>query len=224
MENYKLTRKLYDTGSILCLAFSQDGKYIVSGCNDNTIIIWDAKKLTDHARIRTNLRGIKCLSISPNNDYIAVAGLGSNAIAVWDLNTKKIITRLNSYASSVTSISFSPDSSFLAGGGNLGNIVLWNASNFKEAAVLKAHKGSVNAITFTSDGKYLASASQDETIVLIDVNKSSPSSSKIIHNFMSKVNCEGMVIENARVSSEIKKLLIDNGAIEKSLQQPWRYR
>lgn len=71
------------------IAFSNDGKYIVSGSSDRTVLVWDANDGTLVSRPLTGHAGpIRCVTFSPDGRYILSACEGGRVRALdspeWD--------------------------------------------------------------------------------------------------------------------------------------------
>jgi WD40 repeat protein len=71
-------------GPVLCLAFSADGKRIVSGGRDNTVRVWDAAKGTETFCLKGHVGPVASVSFSPDSNTIVSSGDGT--VKVWRLD------------------------------------------------------------------------------------------------------------------------------------------
>ncbi|KIM21759.1 hypothetical protein M408DRAFT_300944 [Serendipita vermifera MAFF 305830] len=71
------------------VAFSQNGRLIVSGSYDGTVRVWDAVtgKVVSNLFER-NIVEINSVSFSPNERHI-ISGSNDNTIRVWDAETRE---------------------------------------------------------------------------------------------------------------------------------------
>ena len=116
---------------ICSVAFSHDGKWVASGSDDATAIIWDVRKKEIAHRFRQPSLGVKSVAFSPCGRYLAAGG-EDQIVFVWNLassNPDKHCLKLRPYdytglAGGVRSVVFSPDSKWIISGG-LDEMVRW---------------------------------------------------------------------------------------------------
>ena len=95
---------------INCIAFSLDGKHVVSGSSDNTIQIWDVETgLTLAGPFKGNTSHVNSVAFSPDGKHV-VSGSYDNTIRVWNAETGLTVAGpFKGHTSDVNTVAFSPD-------------------------------------------------------------------------------------------------------------------
>ncbi|XP_013377888.1 PREDICTED: WD repeat-containing protein 62 isoform X1 [Chinchilla lanigera] len=106
--------------SLSALAFSPDGKYIVTGENGHrpAVRIWDVEEKSQVAEMLGHKYGVACVAFSPNMKHIVSMGYQHDMVLnVWDWK-KDIVVASNKVSCRVIALSFSEDSSYFVTVGN----------------------------------------------------------------------------------------------------------
>jgi WD40 repeat protein len=167
------------TADVNSVAFSPDGKTLVSGSNDGTIILWDVSNPKAPVELGQPLKGhtshVESVAFSPDGKTLASVGFFASTIILWDVSNRQSPVELDvplgghSIRSYVYSAAFFSDGKTLASGGDDG-IVLWDVSNPKAPVQLGEPVGDPAHGIFISNGKTLASGSGDNIIILWDMS------------------------------------------------------
>ena len=145
------------------LAFSPDGKSLVSGNTENTICLWDVNT-GKRTRVLNGHKGsINSTAFSPDGAILA-SGSWDNTIRLWNPETGKLLETLTGHTSSVNAVAFSPNGIILASGSWDNTIRLWNSKTRSLLGTLTGHTESVSTITFSPETGILTSGSTDGTI------------------------------------------------------------
>jgi WD40 repeat protein/energy-coupling factor transporter ATP-binding protein EcfA2 len=153
-------------GSVRSIAFSSDGKYIVSGgIEDSTVWLWTVEgKLI---KTFTGQKfGVMSVTFSPNGQYI-ISGGRDRTLRLWSVEDGLLATK--EHEAGVTSVSFSQDGEYIVSSSFDNSSRLWtivDGSDLVELAAFRGHEGEVYSTTITPDNKLLISGGRDGTIRL----------------------------------------------------------
>jgi len=153
------------TTSLLCVAFSPDGKLLATGGRDQTVRLWNPQKPQPIA-VLTNEFEVGSVAFARDGRTLAAAGSG---IEFWDLPSRRPVQALESDAGGMSAVAFSPTDHHVATGDANGNVVLWDGRSRKPLRSFRPHRGLVKRVRFSDDGAWLASAGADAGIALYDV-------------------------------------------------------
>ncbi|XP_067875273.1 mitogen-activated protein kinase-binding protein 1-like isoform X2 [Heterodontus francisci] len=118
--------------AVSALAFSSDGKYLVTGESGHmpAVRVWDVAEKMQVAELQCHKYGVSCVSFSPNMKYIVSVGYQHDKLVnVWNWKKNSIVAS-NKVSSKVTAVSFSEDSSFFVTAGNR-HVKFWYLSESK---------------------------------------------------------------------------------------------
>jgi WD40 repeat protein len=95
-------------GRVSSVAFSPDGKLVVSGSGDKTVQLWDAVAGAALQTLKGHSSRISSVAFSLDGKLI-VSGSDDETVRLWDAVTGAAIETLNGYSGRVSSVAFSPD-------------------------------------------------------------------------------------------------------------------
>ncbi|XP_022528685.2 mitogen-activated protein kinase-binding protein 1 isoform X1 [Astyanax mexicanus] len=122
--------------TITTVAFSPDGKYVVTGESGHmpAVRVWDVAERTQVAELQEHKYGVACVAFSPNSKYIVSVGYQHDMIVnVWAWK-KNVVVAANKVSSKVTAVSFSDDSSYFVTAGNR-HVKFWYLDHDKSSKV-----------------------------------------------------------------------------------------
>ncbi|XP_015268347.1 PREDICTED: mitogen-activated protein kinase-binding protein 1, partial [Gekko japonicus] len=122
--------------TITALAFSPDGKYLVTGESGHmpAVRVWDVAERTQVAELQEHKYGVACVAFSPSSKYIVSVGYQHDMIVnVWSWK-KNIVVAANKVSSKVAAVSFSEDCSYFVTAGNR-HIKFWYLDDSKTSKV-----------------------------------------------------------------------------------------
>ncbi len=149
------TARLRQPAGVTAIAFTADGKHLVSAGN-HAIRVWDAATGKEVRQLEAiNIMG---LAVSPIGKVMASAQ--NNNVQVWDLATLKLKFSCHSGGFAVA---ISPDGGVLATGGRTGRnsdpVVLWDLKTGNKLRSLSGSMYQVFGLAFSPNGKLLVAVS-----------------------------------------------------------------
>ncbi|KAM9588953.1 WD repeat-containing protein 62-like isoform 10-T10 [Morphnus guianensis] len=104
--------------TLSALAFSPDGKLIVTGENGHrpSVRVWDVEERAQVLALHGHKHGVACVAFSPSAKYLVSVGYPHDMVVnVWDWKKDSLVAS-NKVSCKVTAVSFSEDSYFVTVG------------------------------------------------------------------------------------------------------------
>jgi hypothetical protein len=144
------------TDRVASIAFSPDGRRLLSGSFDGTMRLWDVASAEQLDCFQRHTGWVTCVAFCPDG-HRAIAGCYDWSIRLWDLDTGQELHCFEGHRGPVTSLAVSPDGrSFLSGSFDR-TMRLWDLDGGQQRCVFRGAQAPVTSVGFTAGGRLAAS-------------------------------------------------------------------
>lgn len=170
------------TAHVNSVAYSDDGRTIVTASHDHTARLWDATdphRPVSLATLSGHTDAVNAAAFRPDGRVVATASWDHTA-KLWDVSGRRHpveLSTLRGHTREVNAVVFTADGQTVATVSTDSTVRLWNVADPRvphELRTLTGHTDAVVAAAFRRDGRMLATASFDHTAALWDVTKAGP--------------------------------------------------
>jgi WD40 repeat protein len=150
------------TADINSVAFSPDGRFVVTASADTTARVWDATTGAVAGELRGHSKSVNSASFSPDGRFIVTAS-DDATVRLWDAARFTFVKMIGgTYPHLVSSAEYSPDGRFIVAASGE---AAWVSDPNRGEVVrkLEGHTGQVNSASFSPDSRLIVTASADNT-------------------------------------------------------------
>lgn len=166
---------------VYAVAFSPDGKQLVSGGIDGLIRIWNPETGNLQRTLFGVARGgVSSLAFSPDGSILASGADGGEEggiVRIWDFKSGELKHALTGFKRTTVRIAFSTDGRTLFAVGSKKDapepafeIRTWDTANGQSRGIFDERPGYARAIAVSPNGKTLAIGTFEEQILLYNLN------------------------------------------------------
>jgi WD40 repeat protein len=139
-------------GIVESIAYSRDGRYVLTGSGDNTAKLWEASTGLQIRTFAGHTNKVTSVAFSAN-DLFVLTGSDDGTARIWDAATGLQLHAFPGGFSGMNAIAFSQDGRYVLTGKDENSERLWEAA-FRAAKLIMC-------AIFSPDGNYLVTAGRE---------------------------------------------------------------
>ncbi|MEO1050244.1 MAG: caspase family protein [Bacteroidota bacterium] len=200
--------------SIKGLAFSADGRFLLTGSRDKTAKLWDIETGWEIRTFIGHTSTINHIALTPDQKYFLTSNADYTA-KLWDIASGDVVRTLAGHDDLLTTVDISPDGKLAVTAGFNTYAKIWDLPTGETLKEFKVNpeKGlgfGVNA-KFSPDGKWIAFGNDNRTVTIYDLE-----SEELVYEFKREEGWCGGCATYIEFSSDGSWLLFgsNNGAFK----------
>jgi len=157
-QHLNMTQLRGHWGRLDAVAFSPDGRRLLSSGDDEAARIWDVETGVELFSLLGNKARTRGAAWFPDGRRVVTAS-DDHTVRIWDASTGGELAVLKSNYGRAYAVAVSPDGKWIASGHSDGAVTLWASSGEGEPRAFPAHRLRVSCLAFSPDSKWLAAGS-----------------------------------------------------------------
>ena len=185
LESGNVVSSLRHDGRVLDAGvFSPDGKYALTGREDNRAVLWGVENGKKVHVLEGHIEKVRSVAFS-NDGHTAITASMDKTVRLWDVRTgkevfsvkpvgtsarqQKLIPRLvasvgHTSTDYVSTATFSTGGGLLLTGSSTGNLILWSVQKTTAIRQLNGHSGVIDSVDISQDKTLLLSGGDDSFV------------------------------------------------------------
>lgn len=162
VESGKMTGNLPLESRPFSLAYSPDGKYLISGEANGTVTIIDAEKMVEKVSFKAGSVSIHAIKVDKNNKYLFTGG-DDRVVRKWDFNTLEMVKEYAGHSQRVYCLDISPDEKRMITGSSDLTVKFWDIETGVQLLTLSDFTNPIyNVIYFPHGKSFIVNSSGNE--------------------------------------------------------------
>jgi WD40 repeat protein len=156
-------------GPLSSVAFSHDGRLLVSGGSDIILKVWDVQSGTEIRSLRGHGDWVSSVAFGPDSRFILSASV-DKTVRIWELSNEETAPPVG-HTRKIRTLAVSADGKLLASGSEDRTIKIWDTASGRELYTLAEHTQAVTALAFDPKGRRLISGGEDRQMRFWDLQE-----------------------------------------------------
>ena len=153
------------TCEVSALAFLEDGRGMVLGCSDGTIMKVDFRAGDVLTRVQGHAGAVRTIELSPDGRLMLTGGT-DEALHLWRVSDFKVFRRLGGHRGSVSMAKFLPGNEYVLSGSQDGTMKIWRVSTGRCFRTMVTAEDKVSACAISASGKHAISGGTKGSVKL----------------------------------------------------------
>jgi WD40 repeat protein len=172
---------------VWALAYSADGRYLLTGSNNGWVSLFDGKRLEPirkpggEALMLKHTSAVRVAAWSPDGRWLATGDM--QGLRIWRVSgtaeelSIEVMSEDDSRQSEVCSLVWEPQGRYLAAGGGDGQLRIWECGlaegNWRWSVTkrLEGHPGQVRSLSVSPDGKYIVAGGGERQVLVHPIDR-----------------------------------------------------
>jgi hypothetical protein len=163
-ERLELAQLKGHKSAVAALAFSDDGRQIVTAGRDATLRIWSAASGALQRTIELDNGAASALAVQGRR---ALSGHADGTIVLWDLDKAEKVSTFRRNEAAIWSLAFLGEPGRFAAAAHDWSVAMWDVrGSGGPLHVFEGHESAANSVAYSARGPWIASGSADRTVKL----------------------------------------------------------
>ncbi|MDE0347368.1 MAG: caspase family protein, partial [Boseongicola sp.] len=150
------------------VAFSPDGRHVLTGLKDGIARLWDARDGGAVRDLHGHAANVLAVAFSPDGETVAT-GAEDGTVRLWDADSGHATVELAGHEAAIRALAFSPDGRTVATGSDDGTVRLWDADSGRRLLSLGGQSSKIHTVASGGEGgRLIAFGLEDGTARLWD--------------------------------------------------------
>ena len=159
LETGEIVKLLKGHSQPVCdLDFSPDGRYLVSGGFDQTVIVWDVEAGYELMSLKDPKDTVYAVKFSPDGARVAAADDDRN-VYLWQVPDGRLIKKMSGHTDRVRAVDFTSDGRYIISAGYDKHIKMWDGATGEFIKTLAVQELQPRTMDVSPDGSMLVTSS-----------------------------------------------------------------
>jgi WD40 repeat protein len=143
---------------VTAVAFSPDGRFVVTGSRDRSAHLWNAATGQEVRRFQGHQGDIAAVAFSPDGKLL-LTGSDDNTARVWEVQSGAEVRRFSKHANAVSGVAFLPNGEKIVTASYDNTARLWDINSGEQEQIFSGLSAEINSAVFSPNGQTILTGS-----------------------------------------------------------------